>query len=190
VSPSRSDADLRDVPVRRIRLTVNGRRRQITMEDRQLLVDVIRRELHLTGTHTGCYNGDCGACTVRVNGRIAKSCLLLAASVDGSEITTIEGMAPEGQLGDIQQAFWEADGFQCGFCVAGHLFAIEDLLDHNAEPTEDEIRQALAGNLCRCTGYTNIVKAAQLAARRRRGATDDEPREEQPWPKPQRASEG
>lgn len=178
MSPSPSNADLRDVPVRRIRLTVNGRRRQVTIEDRQLLVDVIRRELHLTGTHTGCYNGDCAACTVRVDGRIAKSCLLLAASVDGSEITTIEGMAPQGQLGDIQQAFWESDGFQCGFCVAGHLFAIEDLLAHNVDPTEDEIRQALVGNLCRCTGYTNIVKAAQLVvARRRPDATDDQPRE-------------
>jgi aerobic-type carbon monoxide dehydrogenase small subunit (CoxS/CutS family) len=155
-------------PARMIRLTVNGRTRRIMVEDRQLLVDVIRHELHLTGTRVGCYNGDCGTCTVRVDGRIAKSCLVLAASVDGAAITTIEGIAPDGELGDVQQAFWESDAFQCGFCVAGHLFAIDDLLDTVEDPSEDEIRLALQGNICRCTGYVNIVEAAKLAARRRR----------------------
>jgi carbon-monoxide dehydrogenase small subunit len=155
-------------PIRTIELVVNGRRRQVPIEDRQLLVDVLRHGLHLTGTHVGCYNGDCGACTVRVNGRIAKACLVLAASVDGAEITTIEGIAPDGELDDVQQAFWEADGFQCGFCIAGQLFAVEDLLEREPDPSEDEIRGALEGNLCRCTGYVNMVVAAQVAARRRR----------------------
>ncbi|MTD54696.1 (2Fe-2S)-binding protein [Amycolatopsis pithecellobii] len=154
-------------PGRTIRLTVNGRPRRVVIEDRQLLADVIRAELHLTGTRIGCYNGDCGACTVRVDSRITKSCLVLAASVDGAEITTIEGIAPEGELGDVQQAFWDSDAFQCGFCVAGQLFAIDDLLDTAEEPSEAEIRLALQGNLCRCTGYVNIVEAARLAARRR-----------------------
>lgn len=162
-----------DPPGRTIRLTVNGRPRRVAVEDRQLLLDVIRHELHLTGTRGGCYNGDCGACTLRVDDRIAKSCLVLAASVDGAAVTTIEGLAPEGELGDVQQAFWECDAFQCGFCVAGHLFVIEDLLESNPQPSEDEIRTALRGNLCRCTGYVNIVKAAQLAARRRRDAAPD-----------------
>ncbi|MEU0465287.1 (2Fe-2S)-binding protein [Amycolatopsis sp. NPDC006131] len=154
-------------PTRMITLSVNGRRKRVLIEDRQLLVDVIREQLHLTGTRIGCYNGDCGACTLRVDGRIAKSCLVLAASADGAEITTIEGIAPEGELGDVQQAFWDFDAFQCGFCVAGQLFAVDDLLDTSADPSEDEIRTALQGNLCRCTGYVNIVKAAKAAAQRR-----------------------
>ncbi|MFC5947550.1 (2Fe-2S)-binding protein [Pseudonocardia lutea] len=161
-----------EVPTRTITVRVNGRRRRVTIEDRALLVDVLRQELHLTGTHAGCYNGDCAACTVRVDGRIAKSCLLLAASVDGCELQTIEGMAPQGELGDIQQAFWESDAFQCGFCVAGHLFAIEDLLESTPEPSESDVRKALIGNLCRCTGYTNLVKATLLVAQRRRDAAE------------------
>lgn len=159
-----------ELPERTLTLTVNGRQAQATIADRRLLVDVIREELHLTGTRTGCHNGDCGSCTVRVDGRIAKSCLLLAASVDGAAITTLEGMAPDGELGDIQQAFWDCDAFQCGYCMAGHLFAVDDLLERNPEPSDDEVRHALVGNLCRCTGYVNIVKAAQLAALRRRQA--------------------
>jgi aerobic-type carbon monoxide dehydrogenase small subunit (CoxS/CutS family) len=174
-TPAAGDWDDEEAPSRTIRLRVNGRPRRVAIEDRQLLVDVIRQELHLTGTHVGCYNGDCAACTVRLDGRIAKSCLLLAASVDGAAIQTIEGIAPDGQLGVVQQAFWDSDGFQCGFCIAGHLFAIEDLLESNPDPTEDEIRHALIGNLCRCTGYMNIVKAARLAAQRRRGAIGTQP---------------
>jgi len=169
-SPTSAD-EAYEAPTRSIKVVVNGRPRRVTVEDRQLLVDVLRQGLHLTGTHVGCYNGDCGACTVRVDGCITKSCLVLAASVDGAAITTIEGMAPAGELGDVQQAFWDSDAFQCGFCVPGHLFAIDDLLEDNPEPSDDDVRHALVGNLCRCTGYTNIVKAAQLAAERRRGCS-------------------
>lgn len=155
-------------PGRTITLNVNGKPVTVPIEDRRLLVDVLRQELGMTGTHVGCYNGDCGACTIRVAGRIAKSCLVLAASVDGAEVTTIEGVAADGELTDVQQCFWEADAFQCGFCLPGHLFAIEDLLDHNTDPSETEVSEALIGNLCRCTGYTNLVAAAREAARRRR----------------------
>jgi aerobic-type carbon monoxide dehydrogenase small subunit (CoxS/CutS family) len=161
-----TDIDEDEVPSRTIRLQVNGVARRVTVEDRQLLVDVLRERLHLTGTRVGCYNGDCGACTVRVDGRITKSCLVLAASTDRCEIQTIEGLSPDGRLGPVQQAFWDCDAFQCGFCVAGHLFAIDDLLESNADPSEEEVRHAVSGNLCRCTGYHNIVKAAQTAARR------------------------
>jgi aerobic-type carbon monoxide dehydrogenase small subunit (CoxS/CutS family) len=158
-----------EVPGREIEVTVNGVRRRARVEDRQLLVEALRGPLGLTGTHVGCANGDCGACTVRVDGEIAKSCLRLAASADGAEITTIEGFAPEpGELTDLQQAFWDHDAFQCGFCVAGHLFALEDLLEREPDPSEDEVRQALIGNLCRCTGYASLVKATlQVAAERR-----------------------
>ena len=149
------------VPERTITLTVNGRPRTVRIEDRRLLVDVIRDELGLTGTHVGCYNGDCGACTLRIDGRIAKSCLILAASADGAQITTTEGLASDGNLSDIQQGFWEADAFQCGFCLPGHLFAVEDLLEHNDDPSEDDVRDALIGNLCRCTGYVNLVAATR-----------------------------
>ena len=157
-------------PGRTITLTVNGRARRVQIEDRRLLVDVIRGELGLTGTHIGCYNGDCGACTLRIDGRIAKSCLVLAASADGTEITTTEGLASDDDLSDIQQGFWEADAFQCGFCLPGHLFAVEDLLEHNTDPSEDEVRDALIGNLCRCTGYVNLVAATRDIASRRRAA--------------------
>lgn len=159
-------------PGRTITVTVNGRTHRVDIEDRELLVDVIRGRLALTGTHVGCYNGDCGACTLRVDGRIAKSCLLLAAAVDGADITTIEGYSPRGQLDDLQQALWEHDAFQCGFCIPGHLFALRDLLDTNPDPSEQDTRQALIGNLCRCTGYVNLVNAAlDAAARTRGGAT-------------------
>ena len=162
------------VPERTITLTVNGRPRRAHIEDRRLLVDVIRDELGLTGTHVGCYNGDCGACTLRIDGRIAKSCLVLAASVDGAQITTTEGLASDGDLSDIQQGFWEADAFQCGFCLPGHLFAIEDLLENNTDPSEDEVRAALIGNLCRCTGYVNLVAATRDIACKRHAARAEE----------------
>ena len=159
-----------ETPGRTITLTVNGRRRRILIEDRQLLVEVVREQLGLTGTHIGCYGGDCGACTLRIDGRIAKSCLVLAASVDDGEIVTIEGYSPGDELDELQQALWDHDAFQCGFCVPGHLFALRDLLDQNPNPTEQDARQALIGNLCRCTGYMNLVAATLDAAARRRRA--------------------
>lgn len=155
-------------PERTLTLTVNGRPESVTIADRQLLVEALRNEMNLTGTRVGCYNGDCGACTVRIDGRIAKSCLVLAASADGCTITTIEGLADGEELTDLQQAFWERDAFQCGFCVAGHLFALEDLLENCEDPDDDEIRQALVGNLCRCTGYVNLVAATKDVAAQRR----------------------
>lgn len=163
---SSPDDDLDDVPERTIAVTVNGRHRKVRIEDRQLLVDVLRDSLGLTGTHVGCGNGDCGACTVRMDGQTTKSCLVLAASVDGAEITTIEGYSARGSLDHVQQAFWDLDAFQCGFCLPGHLFAVRDLLDRHPQPDDNEIREALRGNLCRCTGYVNLVAATSEAARR------------------------
>jgi aerobic-type carbon monoxide dehydrogenase small subunit (CoxS/CutS family) len=157
-----------ETPGRNIALIVNARRHSVAIDDRQLLVEVIRETLGLTGTHIGCLNGDCGACTVRIDGRIAKSCLVLAAGVDGSEIVTIEGYSPNGQLDELQKTLWEHDAFQCGFCLPGHLFALRELLDGNSNPTERDIRDALIGNLCRCTGYVNLVKATGDAATRMR----------------------
>lgn len=153
-----------DVPSRRITLTVNGERRQADCPDSTLLVDFLRHRLGLKGTHVGCMNGDCGACTVRVDGQVIKSCLVLAPAVDGTEITTIEGLGRPGRLHPVQEAFWDKDGFQCGFCLPGHLFAALDLLEDTPRPTDGEIRQALAGNLCRCTGYEKIVESVRAAS--------------------------
>jgi carbon-monoxide dehydrogenase small subunit len=158
-----------EVPGRDIHVTVNGRPRRVRIDDRQLLVEVVRGQLGLIGTRIGCYNGDCGACTLQVDGEIKKSCVVLAASVDGAEITTLEGIAgPDGALDEVQQAFWDNDAFQCGFCLPGHVFATRDLLDADDDPSEQDVRDALVGNLCRCTGYVNLVKAALDAAERRR----------------------
>ena len=153
-----------EVPGRVLSVTVNGRPHQVPCEDREVLLDLLRSGLHLRGTHAGCRNGDCGACTIRLDGEIVKSCLVLAASVDGSEITTVEGLGTRERLSPVQQAFWDHDGFQCGFCLPGQLFAAEDLLATNPEPSEAEIRHALQGNLCRCTGYQKMVEAIQSAA--------------------------
>jgi aerobic-type carbon monoxide dehydrogenase small subunit (CoxS/CutS family) len=153
-------------PGRTLTLTVNGKRYRTQIEDRQLLIEVIRNNLGLTGTHVGCYNGDCGACTLRIDGRITKSCLVLAASAEGADVVTIEGYSTDG-LDALQQALWDNDAFQCGFCVPGHLFALSDLLDRNPHPTEEDVREALIGNLCRCTGYMNLVAATCDAAVRR-----------------------
>ncbi|MTD54676.1 (2Fe-2S)-binding protein [Amycolatopsis pithecellobii] len=153
---------------RRIALTVNGRQENVEITDGELLVDVLRRRLRLRGTHAGCYNGDCGACTVRVGETIAKSCLLLAASVDGDAITTLEGFSGTEGLSELQQVLWERDAFQCGFCVAGHVFALDDMLARIPEPAEADVREALIGNLCRCTGYVNLVGAVLEVADRRR----------------------
>jgi carbon-monoxide dehydrogenase small subunit len=149
---------------RTITLRVNGAENAVTCEDSQLLVEVIRENLHLKGTHIGCLNGDCGACTVTCDGKVVKSCLMLAVSCDGCEITTIEGFSGGDELHPIQEAFWAEDGFQCGFCLPGQLFATRELLQANPSPSEHEIREALSGNLCRCTGYMNMVKAVRRAA--------------------------
>jgi carbon-monoxide dehydrogenase small subunit len=156
------------VPGREITLTVNGQRRTVRCEDRQLLVEVIREQLQLKGTHMGCLNGDCGSCTLEVDGQIVKSCLTLAASVDGAEITTVDGLGTPEHLTALQEAFWDEDGFQCGFCLPGQLFAARDLIAAEPDPTDEQIRQAISGNLCRCTGYQHIVTSIREAAARSR----------------------
>jgi aerobic carbon-monoxide dehydrogenase small subunit len=152
----------------RISVTVNGRRYSHEVEPRLLLVHYLRDILGLTGTHIGCETGVCGACTVLLNGQAVKSCMLFAVQVDGQEITTIEGLASDGQLHPVQQGFWEKHGLQCGYCTPGMILAAVQLLQRNPNPTEEEIRHALVGNLCRCTGYQQIVEAVQWAAEKRR----------------------
>jgi len=142
------------------------------VEPRRLLVQALREDLELTGTHVGCDTSQCGACTVHVDGHAVKSCTMLAVQADGASVTTIEGMAPEGGLHPIQQAFWEKHGLQCGFCTPGMIMVAADLLARTSDPTDDEIRHALDGNICRCTGYHNIVAAIrEAAATMRSGAT-------------------
>jgi carbon-monoxide dehydrogenase small subunit len=148
----------------RVSVRVNGVEYTEEVEPRLLLVHLIRDRLGLTGTHVGCDTSNCGACTVHVDGQAAKSCTVLAVQCDGSEVTTIEGMGSETALHPLQQAFWEQHGLQCGYCTPGMIMAAADLLAKNADPSEAEIREALAGNLCRCTGYQNIVKAVRAAA--------------------------
>jgi len=148
-----------------ISLVVNGDQRQVAVEPRRLLVQVIRDDLGLTGTHVGCDTSQCGACTVHVDGKAVKSCTMLAVQADGSAVTTIEGMADGETLHPLQNAFWEKHGLQCGFCTPGMIMAAADLLASNAEPSEQEIRHAIEGNICRCTGYQNIVIAIGEAAR-------------------------
>ena len=148
-----------------VSVTVNGQSFTREVESRMLLSDFIRHELQLTGTHVGCEHGVCGACTILLDGRAVRSCLLFAVQVHGCEITTVEGLAPDNeQLHPIQEAFWEAHGLQCGFCTAGILMTLVPFLKENPDPDEDEIRMAISGNLCRCTGYQHIVDAVQLAA--------------------------
>jgi carbon-monoxide dehydrogenase small subunit len=155
-----------------VRLTVNGQEREADVEPRLLLVHLLRDVLGLTGTHTGCDTSNCGACTVHVNGRSAKSCTMLAVQADGATVTTIEGMGLGGKLHPLQQAFWDCHGLQCGFCTPGMIMQAAWLLGENPDPTEDEIREGIAGNLCRCTGYVNIVKAVQQAADELRAPSD------------------
>ena len=151
---------------RPVSVTVNGRRYERQVEPRLLLSDFLRHELGLTGTHVGCEHGVCGACTVLLDGEAVRSCLLLAVQVDGRELTTVEGLAPgPGALHPLQQAFWENHGLQCGFCTPGFLLTLVPFLRENPNPTEAEVRLALSGNLCRCTGYQNIVDAVLAAAR-------------------------
>jgi carbon-monoxide dehydrogenase small subunit len=148
----------------RIAATVNGQRRESEVEARTLLVHWLRDGLGLTGTHIGCDTTNCGACTVHLNGESVKSCTVLAAQADGAEITTIEGLATDGGLHPLQEAFWEKHGLQCGYCTPGMIMAAADLLQRNPNPSEEEIRHGLEGNLCRCTGYHNIVEAVRSAA--------------------------
>ncbi len=143
--------------------TVNGKRVEITVPVRKTLADALREDLNLTGTHLGCEHGVCGACTILLDSQAVRSCLMLAVQADGHEIRTVEGLADGDRLHPIQEAFWEAHGLQCGFCTPGFLMTISEFLEENPHPTEDEIREAIAGNLCRCTGYVNIIKAVQLA---------------------------
>jgi carbon-monoxide dehydrogenase small subunit len=153
---------------RQIQLTINGEGRTGRVEPRKLLVDFLREDLGLTGTHVGCEHGICGACTILVNGEAARSCLMLAVQADGAELLTVEGLAREGRLHPLQEAFWEHHGLQCGFCTPGMLITAYDLLQTNPTPTEEEIRAGLSAVLCRCTGYHGIVRAVQAAAERLR----------------------
>jgi aerobic carbon-monoxide dehydrogenase small subunit len=150
----------------RVSVTVNGRERTAEVQPRLLLVHFIRETLGLTGTHVGCDSSNCGACTVHLDGEAVKSCTILAVQADGSAITTIEGLAPSSEeLHPMQEAFWANHGLQCGYCTPGMIMAASALLESNPDPSEEEIRHALEGNLCRCTGYHNIVKAVQAAAK-------------------------
>jgi aerobic carbon-monoxide dehydrogenase small subunit len=148
----------------RVQVTVNGERRESVVEARTLLVHWLRDELGLTGTHIGCDTTNCGACTVHLDGESVKSCTVLAVQADGAEVTTIEGLAPESGLHPLQDAFWEKHGLQCGFCTPGMIMAAADLLRRNPHPSDEEIRHGLEGNLCRCTGYQNIIEAVKAAA--------------------------
>src|SRR5437899_10159623 len=147
-----------------IKLKVNGRLHALSVEPRMLLVQLLREELDLTGTHVGCDTTYCGACTVLMNGAAVKSCTMFAVQADGAEITTVEGLEQDGQLHPIQKAFGDAYGLQCGYCTPGLMLSASQLLSHNRQPSEKDTRKAIAGNTCRCTGYQNIFKAIELAA--------------------------
>ena len=155
-----------------VSVTVNGTSHTRDVEPRTLLVHLLREELGLTGTHVGCDTGYCGACTVMVDGRTVKSCTMLAVQADGASLRTVEGVADNGQLHPVQEGFWERHGLQCGFCTPGMIMSSLSLLEQNDNPSEDEIRHAIDGNLCRCTGYHNIVRSVEYAAAKMRG---DEP---------------
>jgi len=153
-----------------ISITVNGKPRTAAVEPRLLLVHFLREQLNLTGTHVGCDTSQCGACTVLVDGRSAKSCTIFAVQADGSDVTTIEGLAAaDGQLHPMQVGFWEEHGLQCGYCTPGMILSAVELLNDNPSPTEQEIRHGLDGNFCRCTGYQHIVNAVQHAANKSQG---------------------
>jgi carbon-monoxide dehydrogenase small subunit len=151
-----------------VRLTVNGVAREGRCAPRKLLVDFLREDLSLTGTHVGCEHGICGACTILVNGEAARSCLMLAVQADGAELTTVEGLMSNGALHPLQEAFREHHGLQCGFCTPGMLLTALDLLRTHPDPTEEQVREGLSAVLCRCTGYHGIIKAVQAAAPRLR----------------------
>ncbi len=147
-----------------VELTVNGVPRRGSVEARRTLADFLREDLGLTGTHLGCEHGVCGACTVLVDGEPARSCLMLAVQARGADVRTVEGLAPDGEMNRLQEAMWDSHGFQCGFCTPGFLMQITALLAENPGPTEAEVREALSGNICRCTGYESIVNGVLLAA--------------------------
>jgi carbon-monoxide dehydrogenase small subunit len=156
-----------------IELTVNGVQRDGMAEPRRTLADFLRDDLGLTGTHLGCEHGVCGACTVLVNGEAVRSCLMFAVQANGQEVTTIEGLANGSNLHRVQEAFWECHGMQCGFCTPGFVMSVYAFLQENPNPREEEIRPALSGNLCRCTGYHNIVNAVRLAAEKMRESSTE-----------------
>jgi aerobic carbon-monoxide dehydrogenase small subunit len=147
-----------------IRLKVNGETHRLVVEPRRLLADVLRDDLGYTGTNLGCEHGACGSCTVLVDGQSVRSCLMFAVQANGHEVMTVEGLARNGEMHPLQQAFWEKQGLQCGFCTPGFLITAYELLQNNPHPSEEEIRDALSGNICRCTGYQHIVEAVQVAA--------------------------
>ena len=149
-----------------VSITVNGKVRKAQVEPRMLLAHFLREQLHLTGTHLGCDTSQCGACTVLMDGRSAKSCTIFAVQADGSAITTIEGLAKDGQLHPLQEGFWEEHGLQCGYCTPGMIMSAVNLLADNPTPTEQQIRDGISGNFCRCTGYQHIVNAVQNAAKK------------------------
>ncbi len=151
-----------------ISVTVNGNKREADVDSRTLLVHFIRETLGLTGTHIGCDTSNCGACTVILDGKAVKSCTILAVQAEGKEMLTVEGLAKDGKLHPVQEGFWEKHGLQCGFCTPGMLMTSYWLLQKNPNPTEEEIRRGISGNLCRCTGYVKIVEAVQYAAQKMR----------------------
>jgi len=153
----------------KIAMTINGREVSADVEPRTLLVHFLREDQGLTGTHIGCETSYCGACTVLVDGKTVKSCTMFAVQADGASITTVEGLAENGQLHPVQEGFWERHGLQCGYCTPGMIMSAVGLLESNQSPSEDEIRHAIEGNLCRCTGYHNIVRAIEYAAAKMRG---------------------
>ena len=153
-----------------ISLTVNGKQQNADVEDRTLLVHFLREKLRLTGTHIGCDTSQCGACTVLMDGRSVKSCTVFAVQADGSEVLTIEGLAKDGQLHPVQEGFWEEHGLQCGYCTPGMILSAVHLLNEIPSPSEEQIREAIGGNFCRCTGYQHIVNAIQYAANKMQGA--------------------
>ena len=150
-----------------VSMTVNGKVRKGNVEPRLLLVHFLREQLLLTGAHVGCDTSQCGACTVLIDGRSAKSCTIFAVQADGSDITTIEGLAKDGQLHPVQEGFWQEHGLQCGYCTPGMIMSAVNLLNETAQPTEQQIREGISGNFCRCTGYQHIVNAIQHAANKR-----------------------
>ena len=170
ISPDTPD----EIPTRRITITITGEDRTVVVEPRLLLAHLIRQGFNLTGTHTGCDTTNCGACTVLLDGDPVKSCTVLAVQADGHDVMTVEGLAGPSELHPVQEGFKDEHGLQCGFCTPGMMMASKALLDRNPDPTEDEIRWALSGNLCRCTGYQNIVKAVLWAGERLREDAGEE----------------
>ena len=166
---------------RRVTMTVNGQARSAAVEPRTLLVHFLRDELGLTGTHVGCDTSQCGACVVEVDGVSTKSCTMFAVQADGASVTTIEGIAARGSYHPVQEGFWEKHGLQCGYCTPGMIMSTRELLRQNPNPTEEEIRHGLEGNMCRCTGYQNIVRAVQHAAQILSESVDDASVESSPF---------